>query len=315
MSGQRPSDWDDEDEVFPPEADQPEPEAGARLSDVSAFLATVSAPVMPDSVEARISAALAAQASARAADGPTADSHGRARESGQIGDGARSGGGSHAAAGPGTGPAHPVKPAVAHARARVRRRPRLPRRPGRVIGWPLLACLLFAGLGWVIVQHPAQSSSSSSAAAPVAAGPAQPGAGSSSSSAASGPGAGAAASAPAVSSPFTVTESGTSYRRATLPAQVRVALARQSATGALAPGADSSQAVNGGTGTSGGSPSAQLRGCVLHFTDGTAPKLVDRATYQGTPAYVIASASQVWVVGLGCTSTQPELIATVPLAG
>jgi hypothetical protein len=60
----------------------------------------------------------------------------------------------------------------------------------------------------------------------------------------------------------------------------------------------------------------QLRGCVLHFTNGAAPKLVDQATYnQGTPVYVIASATRVWVVGLGCTAADPELIASVPLAG
>src|SRR5262249_4692250 len=62
-------------------------------------------------------------------------------------------------------------------------------------------------------------------------------------------------------------------------------------------------------------PSSTLRGCVLQLTNGKAPRLVDRATYQGEPAYVIASSSRVWVVGLGCTADKTELIASVPLAG
>jgi hypothetical protein len=62
-------------------------------------------------------------------------------------------------------------------------------------------------------------------------------------------------------------------------------------------------------------PTAQLRACVLKVTGGVLPALVDRATYQGTPAYVIASSRRVWVVGLGCTAARPQVIASVPLAG
>ena len=61
--------------------------------------------------------------------------------------------------------------------------------------------------------------------------------------------------------------------------------------------------------------SAALRGCVLHLTGGVAPRLVDRATYQGEPAYVIASSTRVWVVGLGCTAAKTELVVSVALAG
>jgi hypothetical protein len=56
-----------------------------------------------------------------------------------------------------------------------------------------------------------------------------------------------------------------------------------------------------------------LRGCVVHFTGGAAPRLIDRASYQGTPVYVIASASHVWVVGLDCTAGRPDLIASASL--
>jgi hypothetical protein len=84
---------------------------------------------------------------------------------------------------------------------------------------------------------------------------------------------------------------------------------------AAAPGTRPTSAENSPDQTAGSVPTTQLRGCVQHFTGDTQPQLVDRATYQGTPAYVIASTSRVWVVGLGCTATKPELITSVPLAG
>jgi hypothetical protein len=60
---------------------------------------------------------------------------------------------------------------------------------------------------------------------------------------------------------------------------------------------------------------AALQGCVLHLTGNVKPQLIDLATYQGKPAYVIATASRVWVVGLGCTAQHLELIASASLAG
>jgi hypothetical protein len=110
------------------------------------------------------------------------------------------------------------------------------------------------------------------------------------------------------SAPFTVTASGTKYRQATLPEQVRAKLTvhngQEASTGAI-PSAGSTVAV----------PSPALRGCVLHLTGGAPPRLVDRATYQDEPAYVVASSTRVWVVGLGCTAAKPELIVSVALAG
>ncbi len=58
----------------------------------------------------------------------------------------------------------------------------------------------------------------------------------------------------------------------------------------------------------------QLRECILKVTGGMPLLLVDRASYQGTPAYMIASSSHVWVVGLGCTAARPQVMASVPLA-
>jgi hypothetical protein len=100
----------------------------------------------------------------------------------------------------------------------------------------------------------------------------------------------------AASAVFLVTESGASYRRATLAQQVAARLGGSSSSAGEHP------------------PSAALHGCVLHFTGGSTPALVDQATYQGTPVYVVASSSRVWVVGRGCTVTKTELIVSVPLA-
>jgi hypothetical protein len=267
MSGPWPPDWEDPDEVSPAEV-FPDSE---RLSEVAACLASAPAPVMPAAVEARISAALAAEAAARAAGTP------------EAGDTAQAG--------------NTVSRALRRrpGRARVRHRPVMSR--ALLVTAPLLVCLLFAGLGLALSRgSTAQSSSASAGSAGSAAIP-----DSGSSSAASGPAvtvpgpqrqtAASAAGQLAV----TVIHSGTVYRRETLASQV----------------ASVSASVSG----AGSPPSARLLGCVLHLTGGAAPELVDQASYQGTTAYVIASPSRVWVVGLGCSVAKPELIVSAPRAG
>jgi hypothetical protein len=198
-------------------------------------------------------------------------------------------------------------------------------RPSTAAG-SLVAILLVAGLGFGLSRATSSSSSSSAASGSVAV-PAAGAVPSPASSSAAAGGSGAAGSGAAgskagqteaapgaeqtVSPFFAVTVSGTKYEKDTLAAQVR---------GKLAPG--------GGKSTFAGTlpspdtnpqtsvmPSPALRGCVLHFTNGAAPQLVDRATYNGQPAYVIASSNRAWVVGLGCTAAKPELITQVPLAG
>jgi hypothetical protein len=286
MSRQWPPDWDDPDEVFPAAADEAEPEARARLSEVTAFLAAVPVPVIPDGVEARISAALAAEASARAA---------------QAGD-------SRADAPGGASALRSRRLARGPVRTRVRR-PGLHR--SLLVAAPLVVCLLFAGLGLLLSRGGgAQSSSASagSAAVPASAASSAASSGVAPPSAASGgvaPSSGAAGSersaASAAEAPvFSVTRSGVVYRRATLASQVAAVLA-------AAPGPSAGNVSS--------APSAQLRSCVLRLTGGTAPRLVDEASYQGTAAYIIASPSQVWVVGLGCSAANPELIVSVPRAG
>ena len=161
------------------------------------------------------------------------------------------------------------------------------------------ACLVLAG-GVYGIAHLSSGSSSSSAASSAA--------GSAAAGPESSPLAGAAAPGihtrlePAKSAQqaaFLVTASGTRYQPATLAGQVRAQLAR-SAESATPPTADVA-------------PSAQLAACVLHLTGQVRPSLVDRATYQGKPAYVIAVANWAWVVGPGCSASNPELIASVGL--
>jgi hypothetical protein len=105
---------------------------------------------------------------------------------------------------------------------------------------------------------------------------------------------------------FVVTASGTSYQRATLGVQVRHQMAVQAAKRS----AEGQMAAGGGS-----APSPSLAGCVLRLTRNVPPSLVDRATYQGKPAYVIAVQAQAWVVGLGCTASNSELITSIPLPG
>src|ERR1700726_1469956 len=70
MSGQWPPEWEDQEEESSAAADQLDTEAEARLSEVAAYLASVPVPVLPDAVETRINAALAAEAAGSRALGP-----------------------------------------------------------------------------------------------------------------------------------------------------------------------------------------------------------------------------------------------------
>jgi hypothetical protein len=284
MSGHWPPEWDDQEEEFPGEADQLEPAAQARLTEVTAYLSSVPAPVLPDGIESRISAALAAEAAGRAA-ATQADSATQA-------DGA-------------TASDHPRAVGPAPALARVRRHrggggPRLRASRTPMTVGSLVVCLLLAGFGFFLSRGAPETASSSSAAAPAAAAPAP--------------------SANSAESNFVVAESGTRYQPASLAAQVRARLAASGGTrsGSVhVPGPDSSSAAaSGGISSAlGSAPSPGLRGCVLRLTGGALPRLVDRATYQGEPAYIIASSSRVWVAGLGCTAADTEVIASVPLGG
>jgi hypothetical protein len=177
-----------------------------------------------------------------------------------------------------------------------------------VVAWSVIGCLILAGLG---VGLSLGRSPSSSGSGGLSAGSSAVGSSSAESSAVAAPNASAPTASASSSSasasfagtvPFLVTASGTRYEAATLAAQVRARLHVPATSGGAAAG-------------HGSAPTAALRGCVVHLTGGLPPRLVDRATYQGDPAYVIASSSHVWVVGPGCTAANPELITSAALAG
>jgi len=186
-----------------------------------------------------------------------------------------------------------------------------PRRPDRrrsgagsrwlrpaVLASAAAACLVLLGGAYGITRLAGGSSSSSAASAAagsIAAGGAAAGSESSARAGAAAPGTHtrqepANADQPAA---FVVTSSGTRYEPPTLAAQVRAELAKPAKSGTQ--------------------PSASLAACALHLTGQARPSLVDSATYQGKPAYVIAVANWAWVVGPGCTASNPELMASVGL--
>jgi hypothetical protein len=156
------------------------------------------------------------------------------------------------------------------------------------------------------------------------------------------------ASGGARTSAFMVSDTGTSYRQSTLRRQVRDRLEQQvggdvqptqpgtqpiagltapppTALPNLAPATASGSGVgitSGGstagaqgsvTPATGSTPSRSLVGCVMHLTGDIRPELVDRATYQSEPVYVIVVPGEAWVVGIDCTAAQPALITSVTL--
>jgi hypothetical protein len=310
MSGHWPPDWEDADDDFPEGGDQlnatvPSETREARLSEVAAYLASVSLPVLPDAVEARISAALAAEAATRTENTVSADVSSSARSSSP-------------------------RSVESSRERRSRRRPPAPGRRSRglrpaLAAGSLVTCLLLAGLGYGLSRLGTSTSSGSTAAGSASSSAqsfaaAAPEPATSPFSAAGGTELGPSSLAPAppgASPAFVVTESGTAYARATLAGQARASLtaAQNVPTAVPSPGSSSAAASSGVSAGGTYLPTSALLGCVLHVTGGTLPKLVDRAAYQGTPAYIIISSSRVWVVGLGCTAARPDLIATAPLAG
>jgi hypothetical protein len=237
-----------------------------QLAAVSSALASAAVPPLPDAVERRITAALAAEA-APATEGTR---HVTPRQS------------------RGDGPLRPARPRSRRGIWRIR--------PAVLIS-AAAACLVLFGV--VYLLGPGHS-------------PAGPASSSAAGSSASSPAAGAAAPLPAAGSKavpgrepafsegrpaFLVTASGNRYERATLAAQVRAELAARSAGGPGSPTA----------------PSAALAACVLHLTGNVPPTLVDWATYQGKPAYVIAVADHAWVVGPDCTASHPDVITSTGL--
>ena len=356
MSGHWPPEWGDPDDGHPDAGlpDREHPDAGYTdddLSEVASLLASVRSPALPASFEARISAAIAAEAAARATTEPRAaaepagpltaaagadDAKDRVRSADPEGlsPAATAGGPSAPAA---RRPRRGARTSRSAARASRpgtsrpdgrRRRLRMPSM--QAASWVLVSCLVLAGFGFLVTRGSGSSASSSAASAPSspsASAPAgttvpQPAAGRASEAQPGNENAEPSASAP---TGFLVYSTGTAYERSTLASQVRAQVgshdfgslgpaAPDNPASATAPTAAASSAAST-SGVGGSTPSPGLTGCVSKVTGGAVPSLVDRASYDGIPAYIIAVPTRVWVVRLGCTATDTQLITAVPLEG
>jgi hypothetical protein len=322
------------------------------LSEVTSFLASVHSPALPASFEARISAAIAAEAAARAASEPRAAAEpaglltaaagaGDAKDTDRSGNpeefspAATAGGRStparrrprsgskgsrSAAAASGPGGSRP---------GGGRRRLRMPSL--QAASWTLVCVLVLAGFGFLVTRGGGSSSSSqaeSSSASQATASAAGPAGKQPDTEHAAGTLPEAASSAGSTAGPragFLVYSTGVAYQRSTLASQVRAeldspALGRQvppnsAIATASAPAAPSASAPAASSSVGGAAPSAQLSGCVAEVTGGAAPSLVDKASYDGIPAYIIAVPTRVWVVGRGCTAADTQLIVQARLKG
>ena len=195
--------------------------------------------------------------------------------------------------------------------------------------WTLVCVLIVAGFGF-LVTHGSGSSSSSSVDSSGTSQSASAAAGGNESRPAAGPEPNSpkhAASGPEDGRParFLVYSTGTAYERSTLAIQVRDQLtsvgssnptatpASSASASASAPAASASTAGPSSPLVGGYVPSAQLSGCVSAVTRGVPPSLVDKASYDGIPAYIIAVPTEVWVVGRDCTAADTQLLTRVPL--
>jgi hypothetical protein len=320
MSEQWPPEWGDPDGEDPASVQSA---AAEQLAEVSSALSSMPLPALPDAFAARIGAAIAAEAATRT-------EHTSVRSLSPD-----SSAGSFPAAADGDAATAPRDRARPGGAQRATRRPRRSRSSGpagarppgrwrdRLLSTPVMGTLLIvvviAGFGVLFSRIGSVSDSSSSSSAlsapsnstgQAASGASQPYIGS-----AAGKGPMAAASS---NSGYQVKESGTRYEPATFTRQVRAALAAIRSASPTAqpttpPGAIVTFSPSSGMHVS--APSSALAGCVARLTGNRTPSLVDRASYAGRPAYIIAVPSRAWVVGLGCTAANIEQITTVPLAG
>jgi hypothetical protein len=382
MSGQWPPewqdpDWEDSDTGLPDKWTPDEAELGQDAPLVASFLSSAPSPVLPAAFEARISAAIAAEASARAdgaasavaalsaraestANGATAGSGGTEAEpvaagpvdpwtASAVADDAESTGRSIS---PELSPTAAESGAATSARHRRRRtaggsraarssgpadsrpggRRRRFRMPSPAVGGPLVVLLIIAGFALVFSQL-GGSSATYSGTSGLASGATASSAASSATRMADGGSFGASApkhenqsGASTRKLSFSVTESGASFHQSTLVTQVReqldallgpAATPAASSSASTAASAPAPSAVSSASSTSPATVTARpaFAGCVAVLTHGVTPTLVDKGTYDGIPAYIIAIPSRVWVVRLGCTAADPMQITSASLSG
>jgi hypothetical protein len=214
------------------------------------------------------------------------------------------------------------------------RRPRPARSRGRqlslrlhpAMGAALLIVFLIVGFGYVLSRSNSSSSSSSSAlsegAVSASAAPSQAN-GVSGAEPAAVPSPSVPDSRKAASRqvpPFTVIASGRNYTAAGLAAQVQgevhqvVTGLNGTAASSPAPSTQVSGSSYAASAAGGAVPSPALIGCVQQLAGSAPLDLVELASYQGRPVYIIATATRAWVVGRTCTAANPAVIAEVTLS-
>jgi hypothetical protein len=293
-----------------------------QLSALTRVLASIPEPALPEAVERRIGAALATEAVARQVASLASDSSAAVfLAADAVSPAVRSGANGSQANDAAT---ELIEADTATSDRAGAEGPRFRFRlsPGRLLV-PAAACLLFAGLGYLL-------SVPGAAGMPSSAGPAGTPRTTSAPLPSSKPVMSAGPQRDAISPTtangsmtgrqsgaiFLVTVSATRYRKSTLGAQVRGQLAGQVPSPVitsppLITNLSGSQATPASTELV---PSHSLVGCVMHLTGDVLPALVQRATYQAEPAYVIAVPDRAWVVGLACTASRPALITSVVFA-
>jgi hypothetical protein len=316
------------------------------LDEVTALLGSMPIPALPEDIEGRIMAAIAAEAArtdaqgalsgpepvpadasgslaATALSGPEAGIPGADADGQPAGSGFRllARGGAPRLRRSSSRPrsSRPSPALSSPAQPSSSRRPLSAQRPG--IRAPLgvlvaaVACLALAGVGYEL-------GTPSSAAKPAVAG-GRP----NSTSAANGSAARHDSLSPSMGpdepAGFTVTETTVDYGKATLRAQVSQQLAAQGAAprdvspsgtaGAASQAGPNQSAPGQGSGTASEVPPPSLVGCVMRVTDDARPELVELARYQARPAYVIALQTRAWVVPTTCTAADPAVLTSVPL--
>jgi hypothetical protein len=315
----------------------------AQLASVSSLLAATRTPPMPAALVARLDAALAAEAAARAAgtDAARAGSAPPAIPSATVPPPA-----SPAAVPPATGPdplapdrAHAPQPAAGPALRGTTAPPGIPspstpppgrRRPAGArddrggpgrggirprsrlalrLATAAAAVVLVAGGGYAIAQLVSGGTPTTTAGPTAAAEHGETGQSAASRSAASG-------LAPAARPPagLLVVQSGTRYRIGLLPTQVRSVLHRFAGL-APAPSAHGPEPA--------AAPAAfpQLAACVRRVAGAAMPRLVDIASYGGRPVAVIvvpvagSSTVRVWLVGMACSAPGGDVITHFSMPG
>ncbi len=276
----------------------------AQLAEVTTMLSRAAAPPMPDTVTARIEAALATEAATRAAGAPPLAAAAGAAP------GTAGHNGSHGTAG------------------QDRTRDRTGRRAGwrghdrswlalRVAG-VTAAVAVIAGGGYGVAQLLTGSPAVTGAGAgPASSGPGAapaikvtgpvPRTSTSGIKPASGPAAsgGSARHSAGTMAPLVIS-SGTNYQPTRLAAQASAVL-KQLVHSTLAPSQNQASLF------------PDLQACLIHIGNGQHPLLVDLAKYQGHPALIVVlpptngGQRRALVVAPGCTATTARVLATAPL--